>query len=265
MGLRYGDLMMLKFPCHTLLLLLTLALGAPARADQLVRTIAAVKPSVVGIGTYQRTRTPAIQFVATGFVVGDGRSVVTNAHAIPASLNLAGMETLGVVIGHGARIEFRPAALAGRDQVHDLAHLRIEGAALPALALGGPTELAEGQSLAFTGYPLGMVLGLHPVTHRAALAAVTPMMLPSLSSGKLDSRTVARLAGPTFQIYQLDAIAYPGNSGSPVYDPDTGVVHAVINMVVLKGLKESAIATPSGISYAIPVRHVQALLDRPVP
>jgi hypothetical protein len=30
----------------------------------------------------------------------------------------------------------------------------------------------------------------------------------------------------------------------------------------VKGLKESAISAPSGITYAIPVRHVQELLAR---
>lgn len=247
------------------LLFSMLVVAMPSDADDLVRTIQAVKPSVVGIGTFQRTRSPAVQFVATGFVVGDGRSVITNAHGIPAALNLSRMETLGVVIGNGSKIEFRPATLLASDPVHDLAHLRIEGAALPALVLGGPADVNEGQSLAFTGFPLGMVLGMHAATHRASLAAITPIVQPSLSSGKLDSRTVARLSAPTFPIYQLDATAYPGNSGSPVYDPQNGVVHAVINMVVVKGLKESAISTPSGISYAIPVRHVRALLDKTTP
>jgi S1-C subfamily serine protease len=65
-----------------------------------------------------------------------------------------------------------------------------------------------------------------------------------------------------FSIYQLDGTAYPGNSGSPLYDPDTGQVLAVINMVFVKGLKESAITAPSGITYAIPVRHVKELLAR---
>jgi len=34
----------------------------------------------------------------------------------------------------------------------------------------------------------------------------------------------------------------------------------VINMTLVKGLKESSISDPSGISYAIPVRHVHELL-----
>ena len=57
-----------------LLILLT-----PASAEELVQTIAGIKPSVVGIGSLQQTRGPAIGFVGTGFAVDDGLSVITAA------------------------------------------------------------------------------------------------------------------------------------------------------------------------------------------
>ena len=237
-----------------------LGLAAPARAADFGKTIAAVKPSVVGIGTFQRTRSPSIVFVATGFVTGDGLSVITNAHGIPDNLDTEHMETLGIVVARGDTVDFRPATVQGMDRQHDLAHLRLSGAPLPALALAGNDAIGEGQSLAFTGFPLGMVLGLHHATHRATLAAITPIVLPSINSRKLDARAIGALGRTPFPVYQLDGTAYPGNSGSPVYDPDTGAVHGVINMVFVKGLKESAITAPSGITYAIPVSHVRALM-----
>ena len=46
-----------------------------------------------------------------------------------------------------------------------------------------------------------------------------------------------------------------------MFDADTGEVVAVINMVLIKGSRESALQHPTGISYAIPVRHVRALVD----
>lgn len=233
----------------------------PVPGGGLARTVAAVKKSVVGVGTFQKTRSPAVRFVGTGFAVGDGGQVVTNAHVLPAVLDIANLEQLGIVIAAGERVEFRPATVVASDREHDLALLSFEGAPLPPLALGGEL-LAEGSELAFTGFPLGMVLGLHHATHRALLAAVSPIVLPSLSSGKLGPGAIAQLQRAAFPIYQLDATAYPGNSGSPVYDPASGVVHGVINMVFVKGLKESAIATPSGITYAIPVQHVRELMQR---
>ena len=59
-----------------------------------------------------------------------------------------------------------------------------------------------------------------------------------------------------------DGTAYPGNSGSPVYDPETGDVIGIINMVLVKGTKESALSQPSGITYAVPSRHLQSLLEK---
>jgi S1-C subfamily serine protease len=237
--------------------------AATAATPSLARTVAQLKPSIVGVGTMLKTRQPAVVFVGTGFVVGDGLSIITNAHVIPNMLDGARLEELGIVIGNGGEsVSFRPARLAGIDREHDLAHLRLSGPALAPLALAGEGTVAEGQELAFTGYPLGMRLGLHAATHRALLAAITPVVRPSLNSRQLDPRAIAQLQRRAFDIYQLDATAYPGNSGSPLYDPATGTVVGVINMVFLKGLKESAVTDPSGISYAIPVRHVHELLQR---
>jgi S1-C subfamily serine protease len=228
----------------------------------MVKTVAAVKPSIVGIGTYQKTRSPAIRFVGTGFVTGDGLSVVTNAHVVPELLDSEKLEQLGIVTGEADAISFRPAELVTRDRQHDLAHLRLSGAPMPALRLGDSAAAQEGQNLAFTGFPLGMILGLNRVTHRAMLSAITPVVMPSLSSRGLDARAITQLQRAPFRIFQLDGTAYPGNSGSPVYDPDTGEVLGVINMVFVKGLKESAITSPSGITYAVPVSHVQELLRK---
>lgn len=236
------------------------ALAFPARAA-LKDTIPSVKPSVVGIGTLLPTRSPAIVFVATGFAVGDGLSIITNAHALPV-LDTERMETLGIVIGTDDKLDFRPAAVAAIDREHDLVHLRLTGAPLPPLRLDSSGAAAEGQALAFTGFPLGMSLGLTPVTHRAMLSAITPILLPSVNSRRLDARLINQLQRQPFKIMQLDGTAYPGNSGSPVYDPDSGVVHGVLNMTFLKNQKENAISQPSGISYAIPVRYVQELLQR---
>ena len=252
-------------PCYLVLLaciaaVLAFALPAPARAA-LKDTIPAIKPSVVGIGTLLRTRSPAIVFVATGFAVADGLSIITNAHALP-DLDTEKMETLGIVIGTGQKFDFRPVTVVAVDREHDLAHLRLAGTPLPALRLDSSGTVAEGQALAFTGFPLGMSLGLTPVTHRAMLSAITPMILPSLNSRRLDTRAINQLQRRPFAIMQLDGTAYPGNSGSPVYDPESGIVHGVLNMTFLKNQKENALSQPSGISYAIPVSYVRELLQQ---
>jgi S1-C subfamily serine protease len=62
-------------------------------------------------------------------------------------------------------------------------------------------------------------------------------------------------------VFQLDGTAYPGNSGSPVYDIATGEVYAVLNKVFVQGGREAAVEQPSGISYAIPIDLARPLLD----
>jgi S1-C subfamily serine protease len=250
---------------RALVLLAVWALAIPGQAAELPRTIATVKGSVVGVGTFLKTRSPSTMFNGTGFVVEDGLSVITNAHVVPELLDSEKRETLGIVIARGNDIEFRPATVVAVDRAHDLAHLRIDGAPLPALKLGDSAAAVEGQELAFTGFPLGMVLGLHPATHRALLSAITPIVMPSLTSRTLDARMIAQLQRAPFSIFQLDGTVYPGNSGSPVYDPASGTVLAVINMTFVKGLKENAITNPSGISYAIPINYVRDLLQRKSP
>lgn len=241
---------------------LALVLSGTARAADLKAIIPTVKRSVVGIGTFERTRSPSTVFVGTGFVVGDGLDVITNAHVVPATLGEGQLEQLGIVTPEGEGVRFRPATLVTRDVEHDLAHLRLSGAPLPALELGDSDAAQEGQELALTGYPLAMALGLHAATHRATLAAITPIVRPSMGAQNLDPRQIAALRRAPFNIFQLDGTAYPGNSGSPVYDPASGKVLGVINAVFVKGLKETAITAPSGITYAIPVNYVRELLQK---
>jgi S1-C subfamily serine protease len=238
---------------------------APAAAASLVGTVATLKRSVVGVGSHLPTRSPAVLFTGTGFVVGDGLTVITNAHVVPEVLDSEHKEVLGIVVADGDGVAFRGATLELRDREHDLARLRLDGPPLPALQLGDAAALAEGQELAFTGFPLGVALGLHPATHRALLAAITPAVAPTLGSNRLDARTVAQLRRTPFKLLQLDATAYPGNSGSPLFDPDSGAVLGVINMGLVKGTKESAITSPSGITYAVPVQFVRELLQQKSP
>ena len=92
------------------------------------------------------------------------------------------------------------------------------------------------------------------------MSAITPIGIPQANSRSLDPALIRRLANDVFRVYQLDATAYPGNSGSPLYDPASGEVLGVMNMVFVKSTKENVLSDPSGISYAIPVEYLQRLL-----
>ena len=248
---------------HTSLVLLALIFSIPAQAD-MADTLAAIKPGVVGVGTFHPTRSPRASLQGTGFAVLDGRHVVSCAHIFDQPLDGEKKETHAVFIGRDRQMTVRAAKLIATDKARDLALLRIVGDPLPALKLGNSDRAREGWQLYFTGYPIGSVLGLNPSTHRAGLAAIIPIFTPVAAAAQLNARTLKQ-AKDAYEVFGLDAIAYPGNSGSPVWHPDTGEVLGVVNSVYVKGAKEAALTSPSGISYAIPVKYVHQLLERALP
>ena len=237
-----------------------------AHADRLA-TIERVRGSVVAIGTFERTRSPQFQFYGTGFAVGDGTIIVTNSHVLPPLLDPARRESIAILLPGRVRapkedIQVREAKQIAVDVGSDLALLKIMGASLPPLKLRDSDAVREGQEVLFTGFPIGAVLGPFPATHRGMVSVVTPIAIPQARAAELDPQTVRRLTSGSFPVLQLDATAYPGSSGSPVYDPDTGEVLGIVNMVLVKSTKESALSQPSGITYAVPSRHLQSLLDK---
>lgn len=226
-------------------------------------TIARVKASVVAVGTLQKLRSPQFQFLGTGFAVGDGSLVATNAHVVSRPLATgADPELLVVAIpsDNPQQPQIRVVQRAGEDAARDLALLRLPGAPLPALKLRDSDTVREGEQFLLTGFPIGTVLGLYAATHRAMIAAITPIAIPPPDASKLEAALIRRLQAGAFPVFQLDATSYPGNSGSPVYDPRSAEVVGILNMVFVKGTKENALTNPSGISYAIPARHLQALV-----
>ena len=252
--------------------LVRLALGATlvghsilaVAADRLPSVIERIKPSVLAVGFYKETQNPRFGFRGTGFVAGDGTLLVTNAHVIERNEGVSNDASLVVLAREGSgQGRIRRAEVVELDKAHDLAVLRFEGNPLPALELGKPGSVREGQFVAFMGFPLGGVLGFAPVTHRGMVSSITTVALPSPSARQLDDRTINRLREGTFEMLQLDATAYPGNSGGPLFDEETGAIVGVVNMVTLKGTRESALTNPSGISYAIPVEFVLRLLTTP--
>jgi serine protease Do len=234
-----------------------------ASADSTIQTIERIKGSVVAIGTFERTRVPAFRFIATGFAVGDGSLIATNAHALPSVLDKEHREILAILIPSASRDQqVREGHELAIDLGTDLALLRMDGQGLPPLRLRDVDNVKEGQPVLFTGFPIGSVIGLFPATHRGMVSAITPIVLPPSTSSELNPRVLRRLTTGSYPILQLDATAYPGNSGSPVFDPETGEVFGIINMVFVKGTKETVLTQPSGITYAIPAKYLQLLLSK---
>lgn len=233
----------------------------PPQADDLPDAIARAKSSIVGVGTQLATRRPPALLRGTGFVVADGQHVLTNFHVLPSALDEANREILVVFAGSGDVQSLHTARVVASDAEHDLALLRVDGPPMPALQLDAESVVREGETLLLTGFPVGAVLGLYPATSQAMVSAITPIAIPAPTTQSLNTASIRRLRTP-YLVYQLDAIAYPGNSGSPLYRASDLKVVGVINAVLVKESKEAALERPTAISYAIPIRFALPLLSK---
>lgn len=246
-----------------LMVLVSACFAGPLQAD-IFSAITRVKPSVVIVGTYKSTNSPRFGLRGAGFVVGNGNLVVTNAHVLqqPAEEDVEA-DLVVQVRGGQNELQMRAVKVLEVDRVHDLALLRFDGPALPVLRVRDSSSVQEGQAIAFMGFPIGGALGFSPVTHRGMVSSIAAAALPTPTAQQLNEKTIRSLrSGASFNIFQLDGTAYPGNSGGPLFDPDTGEVLGVVNMVFIKGTRESALTDPSGISYAIPSLYILQLLQR---
>lgn len=250
---------------HRCLIPCLLFLGAVFQAGpclgDLPTTLESVKASIVAVGTVQNTRRPPAKISGTGFVVADGKHVITNAHVIPVDIDSAKLEYLAVFTGQGKSPQARQAVVVKEDKIHDLVLLKIDGAPLPVLATGDASRVREGEEYAFTGFPLGAIFGLYPVTHRGIISSITPNALQANAAMQLDPAQIRHLRSP-YNVFQLDATAYPGNSGSPLYSPDTAEVIGIVNLVFIKEGRENVLSKPSGIAYAVPVNYAIQLLQQ---
>ncbi|GAC12853.1 S1 family peptidase [Aliiglaciecola lipolytica] len=229
-----------------------------ANAHNIVNIVKQAKESVVGIGVFDPIKAPQSSLHGTGFVVGNGQYIITNHHVISQPLDENSKQRRVVFTGTGRYPQTFDAHIVKIDEMHDLALLRISKKLKP-FKLANSNLIPDGTEVAFTGYPIGAVLGLYPATHRGIISAATPVIIPTSHSSQLDVQTLKRLRDP-YMVYQMDATAYPGNSGSAVYEVETGQVVAVINKVFVKKTKEAVLADPSGITYSIPVKYVRQLL-----
>ncbi|MEO8857148.1 MAG: serine protease [Burkholderiaceae bacterium] len=215
------------------------------------------------VGTFRATDAPRFRLRGTGFVVGGGNWVVTNFHVLPGpSDDMTNAALVVQVRSPEGPFRMREASVVDTDRAHDLALLRFEGPAAPAMTVRDSDGVREGQDVAFMGFPIGGALGFSTVTHRGMISSITPAVQPTPTARQLNESTIRGARAGSFDIFQLDATAYPGNSGGPLFDPANGDVLGVVNMVFIKGTKESALTQPSGISYAIPSKFILEMLAR---
>ncbi len=157
--------------------------------------------------------------LGSGFLISDDGYVLTNHHVVD------GADKITVKLSD--RREFK-ATLVGSDQQSDVALLRIEGKALPALRIGNSNLLKPGQWVVAIGSPFGLD---HSVT-AGIVSAV------GRSNPYADQRYVPFI--------QTDVAINRGNSGGPLLNTKGEVVG--INSQIF-----SNSGGYMGVSFAIPI------------
>ncbi len=226
-----------------------------------VEVVAKIRPSVVAVGSYYFKDRPTAQYFGTGFVVHDGHTVVTNAHVVEEIQRRDREGHLRVFFPDTKAVEGREATILGMDRVHDVAVLRFEGPAAEALPLILNEKPRQGQSVAVLGYPIGFRLGLVPAVHSGIVAAIAPAVLPLPAGARMTPKLAQAIREP-YEMYQLNLVVFPGNSGSPLFDAQDGRVWGIINKALGSKTREHMIEQPTGISYAVPAWWIHELVVR---
>ncbi len=161
----------------------------------------------------------------SGFVVAPGL-VVTNAHVV------AGISRPFVIDQSGDH----SATAALYDPQLDIAVLRVPGLRAPSVSmLGGSAVVGRGTTAAVLGYPEG-----------GPLKAVPAGVADSFKATGLDIYGNAEV---TREIYELDAVVQPGNSGGPLIasgDAADGIRDGTVIGVVF-----ARSTTNAGVGYAL--------------
>jgi serine protease Do len=202
----------------------------------LPETVPLVKASIV----YVKTDSTA----GTGFVVGPEGHIVTayhivkNAKRIEIDTRQHDQPLPCTVIA----VDTTPCHHFGAGINFDTAILRVQvsGLTLPPVKLGEQTQTKEGLEMAFFGFPYGRL----PWAGR---------FIPSVKQGLISAVLSTTVGNRFYYHFQLDGMVNPGNSGSPIFIPETGeVVGMVLSYINPIGdLANDSLTTKSGQQIAI--------------
>ena len=187
-------------------------------------------PGGQGQGGNNGQRTRESGSLGSGFIISPDGYIVTNNHLIQGANGSGTVDSVTVTLTD--RREF-PARIIGRDQLSDLALLKIEGSNLPFVNWGDSTRARVGDWVIAIGNPYS--LG----------GTVTAGIISALHRGITG-------AGAYDRYIQTDASINMGNSGGPMFDMQGNVIGV-----------NSALISPTGASVGIGLA-IPAELAKPV-
>jgi len=158
----------------------------------------------------------------SGFIISNDGRIITNAHVV------AGADTVTVRLKDGRSFKGK---VLGKDELTDVAVVKIQGDNLPSIPLGNSDALQPGQWAIAIGNPLGL-----DNTVTAGIISAT-------------GRSSRDIGGPERRVeyIQTDAAINPGNSGGPLLNERGEVI----------GMNTAIIQGANGLGFAVPINTAQ--------
>lgn len=220
--------------------------------------VARIRCGIGIVGTYNPANRPSLEYLASGFFYSNQGHFATAHHVLAAVEERKRLRDLRVFLPSDANREGHPATVLATDPRHDVAVLLVKGGNFFPLELGESARAREGQAIALCGFPLAALFDVHPATFAGIISSISPIAVPVQPGTPLKAEMREALRSP-FNVFQLDATAYPGHSGGPLFDPKTGKVLGIVNSGFIRKTKEQLLST--GITYAMPIHLARPTLD----
>ncbi|MBC8014570.1 MAG: trypsin-like peptidase domain-containing protein [Sporomusaceae bacterium] len=228
---RYGAIFSLAF------FLLTFILAVPAYAAVHMQSIGKDASG----GSYfsysdedpqsPQKKSPAVYCGSGFFIMPD--IIVTNNHVVHGASKIEVAYNDEVVL---------MAMVIGRDEVNDLALLKVSGleSVVTPLVLANSSGVREGNRVYAVGFPLPMVMGPR--------AKISEGIISSSNGLQGDLR-----------MFQISTPVQPGNSGGPLLNDQAEVVGVVAAGLSATYMMKQGII-PQNVNYAIKANHIRSLI-----
>jgi Do/DeqQ family serine protease len=160
----------------------------------------------------------------SGFIISADGRILTNAHVVD------GADTVTVTLKDGRTLQGK---VLGKDDLTDVAVVKIQADNLPIVALGNSDKLQPGEWAIAIGNPLGL-------DNTVTTGIISATGRTSNQIGASDKRV---------EYIQTDAAINPGNSGGPLLNYRGEVI--AMNTAIIQGAQ--------GLGFAIPINTAQRI------
>ncbi len=160
----------------------------------------------------------------SGFILSGNGEILTNAHVVD------GADTVTVTLKDGRSFQGK---VLGKDELTDVAVVKIQAENLPSVTLGNSDQLQPGEWAIAIGNPLGL-------DNSVTTGIISATGRTSNQIGAPDKRV---------EFIQTDAAINPGNSGGPLLNSRGEVI----------GMNTAIIQGAQGLGFSIPINTAQRI------